>query len=130
MRVLFFAFACTTLLHNAETTATMDLSGRINPSDTDTPTTEDAYDEDVIVNLITEIYKVLLKLGPMDNSTMAWPPPEGHQLKLSTLPANVSIDPPVLSLMKRLPVNRTDGDGIVPSMVPVGLLTPFACPKA
>lgn len=71
------------------------------------------YDEEEIVGLISCIYELLLELDHIDETNVAWAPPEGHELDLSGIPDDLTIDPRVISLMKRLPVPRR-GRGAFP----------------
>ncbi|KAK4499560.1 hypothetical protein PRZ48_010077 [Zasmidium cellare] len=101
--------------------ATMDLHGRIHPGDED-PTPNIPYDEDVLVSLITEIYKTILRLRPAEEAFVVWPPPGGHQLDLSAIPPGDIVHPRLVSLMKRLPVYKSCRECVVPSMTAVDFL--------
>ncbi|KAH8900848.1 hypothetical protein GQ53DRAFT_740700 [Thozetella sp. PMI_491] len=60
------------------------------------------YDENIIVNLIEEIYKILILLCYIDAAHVAFAPPEGHAID-EMLCLDLGIDARVISLMKRLP---------------------------
>lgn len=61
------------------------------------------YDEDEIVQLITEIYQLHIKLCTIEADQIAFPPDGGHYFLHEETCASLRIDPVVVSLMKRLP---------------------------
>lgn len=78
-----------------------DHEARKDMSNTESVTSNS--DEDEIVSLITDMYKLLLQLGHMKEEDIIWAPPEGHDLDTSKLDPSIQIDDRVLSLMMRLP---------------------------
>ena len=58
-------------MSNSHSPATMPEDGR--------------YNETEIVRLITDIYKVLVRLGHFSDDDILWPPSSGHELPLSAL---------------------------------------------
>ncbi|KAK6223281.1 hypothetical protein LQW54_000398 [Pestalotiopsis sp. IQ-011] len=61
------------------------------------------YDEDEIVQLMTEIYQLHIKLCTIEADQVAFPPDGGHYFIDEETCASLRIDPVVVSLMKRLP---------------------------
>lgn len=61
------------------------------------------YDEDDIVQLITEIYQLHIKLCTIEADQVAFPPDGGHYFLHEETCVSLRIDPIVVSLMKRLP---------------------------
>ncbi|KAF3026674.1 hypothetical protein E8E14_014587 [Neopestalotiopsis sp. 37M] len=60
------------------------------------------YDEDTIVQLITELSHLLIKLCTIEEDQVAFPPDGGHRIN-EELCESLHIDSAVVSLMKRLP---------------------------
>jgi hypothetical protein len=60
------------------------------------------YDEQVIVDLFNELYRLLLQLSYFPPWQVAFPLPEGHAIN-EDLCRELHISPEVISLMKRLP---------------------------
>ncbi|KAF2164341.1 hypothetical protein M409DRAFT_56617 [Zasmidium cellare ATCC 36951] len=78
------------LLHTIAAMAIMDLSGRIHATEcVNGPNTP--YDEDILVGLITDIYKLFLKIRPAEAYSISWSPPEGRELNVSSLPAEAPV---------------------------------------
>lgn len=101
----------------------MEIHSSIHPADKPALQTPD-YDEDVIIDLMTEIYRTLHRLGPTDNKII-WPPEGGHELDLSKVGADgLEIDERVLALMRRLPITKEDRRQMIPGMSAVNFLSP------
>ncbi|KAJ5198112.1 uncharacterized protein N7498_007229 [Penicillium cinerascens] len=66
------------------------------------------YNEDTIVNIISDIYRVYLQLNYISDWEVAWAPEEGHAINQG-LCEELHINPVVISLMKRLPYLRFSG---------------------
>lgn len=66
------------------------------------------YSEDVIVNIIGDIYRVYLQLNYLSDWEVSWAPQEGHNIN-QALCEKLYLDPVVISLMKRLPYFRFSG---------------------
>ncbi|PYI35399.1 hypothetical protein BP00DRAFT_422171 [Aspergillus indologenus CBS 114.80] len=65
------------------------------------------YNEDTIVGLVSDIYRIYVQLGYMNNRAdateeLVWPPPEGHSIN-EALCEELDLSPKVISLMRRLP---------------------------
>ncbi|PYH77565.1 hypothetical protein BO82DRAFT_435687 [Aspergillus uvarum CBS 121591] len=93
-----------------------------NPSQPEQPNQEEAeeteneevypivrlpYSEDTIVALLSDIYRIYVQLGYMNNRAdgmeeLAWPPPEGHSIN-EAICEELNLSPKVISLMRRLP---------------------------
>ncbi|KAK4499561.1 hypothetical protein PRZ48_010078 [Zasmidium cellare] len=90
----------------------MDLGGWIRSTDRPAyPSGE--WNEELFIELVTEIHETLLRLGALDNATISWPP---HNISRSSFPADVEVDPRVISLMRRLPVAGSYGTHVTPDM--------------
>lgn len=98
------------------------------------------YNETRVIELMTDIYGVLTRFGYFDEviptpsafgitpnelthaftqDEIRYPPPEGHHLNFSQVPSNVTFDPRVVSLMRKLPAPPTPDDrAIFPMMRP------------
>ncbi|CZR66790.1 uncharacterized protein PAC_16691 [Phialocephala subalpina] len=70
------------------------------------------YDENEIVDLITELYELLVKLACFPPDEVTWPPEPGHQIN-EVLCEELHLDPAVTSLMKKLPYLDSDLRGQV-----------------
>ncbi|RAH47410.1 uncharacterized protein BO95DRAFT_441231 [Aspergillus brunneoviolaceus CBS 621.78] len=65
------------------------------------------YKEDTIVTLVSDIYRIYVQLGYMNNRAdgmeeLAWPPPGGHAIN-EAICQELNLSPKVISLMRRLP---------------------------
>ncbi|RAK75244.1 uncharacterized protein BO72DRAFT_450006 [Aspergillus fijiensis CBS 313.89] len=65
------------------------------------------YNEDTIVTLVGDIYRIFVQLGYMNNRAdgekeLVWPPPEGHSIN-EAICKELNLSPKVISLMRRLP---------------------------
>ncbi|RAH75035.1 uncharacterized protein BO66DRAFT_449983 [Aspergillus aculeatinus CBS 121060] len=65
------------------------------------------YSEDIIVTLVSDIYRIYVQLGYMNNRAdgmeeIAWPPPGGHAIN-EAICQELNLSPKVISLMRRLP---------------------------
>lgn len=76
------------------------------------------YEEDIIIDLMVEIYHILILLYYIDVVDVVFAPPEGHPID-EPLCAELGIDERVVSLMKRLPYfrNRRKARPIFPPSV-------------
>ena len=84
------------------------------------------YNEHVIVDLVTEIYRLLLQLGHFEEDEVIWPPTGGHTLDFSLLDDSSRIDINVISLMQHLPFTGVGSRStVVPTMRPVNYANPF-----
>lgn len=66
------------------------------------------YNEDTIVTIISDIYRVYLQLNYISDWEVVWAPEEGHAIN-QALCEELRINPVVISLMKRLPYLRFSG---------------------
>jgi hypothetical protein len=73
-------------------------------------TTSTPYDETVIVDLIHEMYRLLIIFGSLEPDEVKWPLPEGHAIN-ETLCQESNLDSAVVSLMKKLLYPRIDPGG-------------------
>lgn len=64
--------------------------------------TPSAYDEDTIVSLIDEIYRILIRLSYIPSNFMQYVPPKGNTLN-EPLCLSRNLQPRVIALLKRLP---------------------------
>lgn len=89
---------------------------RITPSPSPPPspilnTISTPYNEAEIVFLITELYKILVKLAYIPYEAVTWPPESGHEIN-EELCTQLGINPAVISLMEQIPhVNSDDHHG-------------------
>ncbi|RAH86829.1 hypothetical protein BO86DRAFT_394625 [Aspergillus japonicus CBS 114.51] len=65
------------------------------------------YNEDTVVALVSDIYRIYVQLGYMNNRAdgmeeLVWPPPEGHSIN-AALCEELNLSPRAISLMRRLP---------------------------
>jgi len=81
------------------------------------------YNEAEVVGLISEIYKVLTRLGHFEDDDVAWLPPEGHELPLCALEHSERIDTRVISLMEHVPIGK-HSKCLVPWQLPANYLHP------
>lgn len=63
------------------------------------------YNEDEIVAIVTEIYKLMVKLCYVSSDAITWPPSVGHKINM-TLCEELHLDPSVVLLIKHLPYPR------------------------
>ena len=86
------------------------------------------YNESELVGLITDLYKLLIRLNHYTEEEIIFPPPGGHVLDTSRLTAESRIDVRLMSLMQNLPVPSADlCKYIAPSgMQPVCYVDPIA----
>ncbi|KAK4499562.1 hypothetical protein PRZ48_010079 [Zasmidium cellare] len=110
--------------HVATSIATMDPWGSIKTSTPQTCPPRPKYDPCEIIRHMTSIYRILIGLGPLANSSVVFPPPKGNTLDFSHIPSHVDTDPRVVALMEKLPVVTESGMGILPGMEAVNFLDP------
>ncbi|KAE8362899.1 hypothetical protein BDV27DRAFT_146575 [Aspergillus caelatus] len=63
------------------------------------------YNEDTIVNVISDIYRIYLQLNYIFPTDVVWPSQEGHVIN-EALCEELHLDSAVISIMKRLPYFR------------------------
>lgn len=63
------------------------------------------YNEETIVNIISDIYRIYLQLNYISPWEIVWPSQQGHVIN-QALCEELRLDPAVISLMKRLPYFR------------------------
>ncbi|RAL15209.1 uncharacterized protein BO97DRAFT_411965 [Aspergillus homomorphus CBS 101889] len=73
----------------------------------DYPLTRLPYNEDTIVGLVSEVYRIYIQLGFINNRAngepeLVWPPPNGHSINKARC-EELNLSPKVISLMQRLP---------------------------
>jgi hypothetical protein len=69
---------------------------------------DEAYDEQKIIDLVTEYYQLLLSLCYLSADDVDFPPPEGRDID-PELCESLSLTPEVISLMQRLPCPCAEG---------------------
>lgn len=85
------------------------------------------YSEAEIVSAITDIYRILIRLGHLQPDDVVFPPSEGHVLDLSQLGDESRIDVRILSLMRHLPIPAAGCDSpIAPAVKGIRYTDPRA----
>lgn len=69
---------------------------------------DEAYDEQKIIDLVTQYYQLLLSLCYLSADDVDFPPPEGRDID-PELCESLSLTPEVMSLMRRLPCPCAEG---------------------
>lgn len=69
---------------------------------------DDAYDENQIIDLVTEYYNLILSLCYLSAEEVDFPPPEGRRID-EELCNSFNLTPEVISLMRRLPCPSAEG---------------------
>jgi hypothetical protein len=69
---------------------------------------DEAYDEQKVIDLVTEYYQLLFSLCYLSADDVDFPPPEGREID-PELCESLGLTPEVISLMRRLPCPREEG---------------------